>query len=210
VTGHAHSPIQVDEVLLYNTCGGCADCFALLFSRYFRQVFAISFRILRDRSEAEDILQEVFLDIYLQRERFDPTRGSVRTWVLQFAYFKSLLRRRYLQIRRFYSAEELLQAQELRANTSADVLGMNSSEWGCCVEKGLGALGSKQRQAIELVHFGGHTLQETSEIMGETLANTRNHYYRGMKALRTFFNVELAERKFEGMVPIKNAYPMQS
>ena len=210
MTDHAHSSSLADEVLLYNTCEGCADCFALLFHRYFRQVFAIAFRILRDRSEAEDILQDVFSDIYLQRERFDPARGSVKTWVLQFAYFKSLLRRRYLQIRQYYSAEELLRTQELRANTAPDLLGMNSSEWAYYVEKGVGALNSKQRQAIELVHFGGHTLLETSEIMRETLANTRNHYYRGMKALRTFFNVELAAVKSRGMVTDKNVYPVQS
>jgi RNA polymerase sigma-70 factor (ECF subfamily) len=80
--------------LLRHVGEGCNDCFALLFHRYCRQAFSVSFRILRDRSETEDILQEVFLAIYLQLERFDPARGTVRTWILQFAYFKALLRRR--------------------------------------------------------------------------------------------------------------------
>ena len=47
----------------------------------------------------------------------------------------------------------------------------------------------KQRQVMELVHFEGYTLQETSEIVRETLTNTRNYYYRGLKALRTFLRV---------------------
>jgi RNA polymerase sigma-70 factor, ECF subfamily len=58
-------------------------CAAL--SSLFRQVFALAFKILLERSEAEDILQEVFLAIFLQRERFDPAKGSVKTWILQFA-----------------------------------------------------------------------------------------------------------------------------
>src|SRR5713226_5788788 len=110
---HQHPEPLADDRLLGNIGQGCSDCFALLFHRYFRQVFAVSFKIVRDRAEAEDILQEVFLSIYLQQERFDPSRGSVRTWILQFAYFKSLLRRRYLHIRNFYKHEEVSEAREI-------------------------------------------------------------------------------------------------
>jgi DNA-directed RNA polymerase specialized sigma24 family protein len=99
---HEHFDSLADDDLLRNIVQGCTDCFALLFHRYCRQVFSVSFRIIRDKPETEDILQEVFLSIFLQQERYDPARGSIRTWILQFAYFKSLLRRRYLRIRHFY------------------------------------------------------------------------------------------------------------
>ena len=91
---------------------GCPDCFASLFRRYFHPVYALAYRVLRDRAEAEDLVQEVFLAIYVQQKRFDSARGSVRTWILQFAYFKALLRRRYLRIRKFYKQEELREAME--------------------------------------------------------------------------------------------------
>ena len=99
---HEHLASLADDELLRKIGQGCADCFGILFHRYCRQVFSVSYRILRDKSETEDILQEVFLSIYLQQEKYDPARGSVRTWILQFAYFKALLRRRYLRIRNFY------------------------------------------------------------------------------------------------------------
>jgi RNA polymerase sigma-70 factor, ECF subfamily len=182
---HPHREPMTDEQLLGNIAQRCQDCFALLFGRYFRAVLGIAFKILRDHAEAEDILQEVFLAIYLQQERFDPAKGAVRTWVLQFAYFKSLLRRRYLSIRRFYQQEELSAAGELRAEVSFErIFGLNAADLASYVEAGLALLPPQQRQAIELVHFEGHTLQEVSELMRESLANTRNIYYRGMKRLR--------------------------
>jgi len=182
---HQHREPIADEQLLDNIAQRCQECFGLLFGRYFRPVLGIAFKILRDHAEAEDIMQEVFLAIYLQQERFDPAKGTVRTWVLQFAYFKSLLRRRYLSIRRFYQQEEIAAVGELRAEVSFErIFGLNAADLAGYVEAGLSSLPVHQRQAIELVHFEGRTLQEVSELMRESLANTRNIYYRGMKRLR--------------------------
>ena len=194
---HEHCESLADDELLRNMGQGCSDCFALLFHRYFRQVFAVSFRILRDKSEAEEILQEVFLSIYSQQERFDPARGTVRTWILQFAYFKSLLRRRYLRIRTLHAEEEACEAREIRRACSPEPYRMSPVERARCVETAIAALNRKQRQVIELVHFEGCTLRESSEILGETLANTRNYYYRGLKALRAFLNEPPEPRKAE-------------
>lgn len=192
---HGHPASLADDELLQSIGRGCTDCFALLFHRYCRQVFSVSFRILRDKSETEDVLQEVFLSIYLQQEKYDPARGSVRTWILQFAYFKALLRRRYLRIRNFYKQEEASEATQTRRETSAELHGMTPAEWARYVESGIATLNPKQRRIIELVHFEGYTLQETSEIARESLANTRNYYYRGLKALRNFLNAETALKK---------------
>src|SRR5438046_982207 len=194
---HEHFDSLADDKLLRNIVQGCTDCFALLFHRYCRQVFSVSFRIIRDKAETEDILQEVFLSIYLQQERYDPSRGSVRTWILQFAYFKSLLRRRYLRVRHFYNEEELAETREMRGSETSDLMGMSPTEWARYVETGIGTLGIKQRRVIELVHFDGYTLQEASEILRESLANTRNLYYRGLKELRGFLSGKAALKKVQ-------------
>jgi RNA polymerase sigma-70 factor (ECF subfamily) len=76
---HEHREGLTDIELLRYIGDGCSDCFTLLFHRYFRQVFSLANRIIRDRAEAEEVLQEVFLAVYLLQERFDPARGSVRT-----------------------------------------------------------------------------------------------------------------------------------
>ena len=190
MSDHEHLASLADDELLRKIGRGCTDSFGVLFHRYCRQVFSVSFRILRDKSETEDILQEVFLSIYLQQEKYDPARGSVRTWILQFAYFKALLRRRYLRIRNFYKQEEASEANETRRVPSAELHGMTSAEWAHYVESGIAELNPKQRRVIELVHFEGYTLQEVSEIVRESLPNTRNYYYRGLKALRSSLKVE--------------------
>ena len=103
-----------------------------MFHRYCGQVFSVSFRILRDKAETEDILHEVFLAIYLQQERFDSSKGSVRTWILQFDYFKALLRRRrrrYLKIRNFYQQEEISEAREPRRMKTSEFFGMSAVQW---------------------------------------------------------------------------------
>lgn len=204
-------PVKDDD-LLRNIGEGCTECFTLLFHRYCRQVFCVSYRILHDRAETEDILQEVFLSIYLQQERFDRTRGSVRTWILQFAYFKALLRRRYLSIRNFYKYEETSEAREVRSTKSSELLGMSPSEWARYVETGTASLGQKQRQVIELVHFEGYTLREAAQVLGETLANTRNYYYRGLKALRAFLSERSPLRKAQEDIVLErhDAYRFES
>src|SRR5258708_8946802 len=90
---HQHVGLVTDEALLHNIAHGCEDCFDLLFLRFFRSVLNMAFKIIRDRSEAEDVVQEVFLSIHEQRERFDPSVGTARTSGLQLSYFKSLKRR---------------------------------------------------------------------------------------------------------------------
>jgi RNA polymerase sigma-70 factor (ECF subfamily) len=209
---HEHRQFLVDEDLLSNISQGCSDCFALLFHRYCRQVFSVSFRILRDRAETEDILQDVFLAIYLHQERFDPTRGSVRTWILQFAYFKALVRRRYLNIRNFYKQEEVSEARHSRRVPSFELLGMTATEWTRYVETGIATLTAKQRQVIELVHFEGCTLQEAAENARESLANTRNYYYRGLKALRLVLKTRSALEKTNESIILErdNAYRFES
>jgi Sigma-70 region 2 len=70
MAGHQHAGLLSDEALLHNVAHGCEDCFDLLFLRFFRPTLRLAFRILRNRSEAEDIVQEVFPAMHQQRERF--------------------------------------------------------------------------------------------------------------------------------------------
>jgi RNA polymerase sigma-70 factor (ECF subfamily) len=181
-----------DAVLLADMCAGCRDCFADLFRRYYGAVFASAYKILRDRSEAEDVAQEVFLSILQKREQYDPCRGQVKTWILTFAHFKALRRRRYLLLRRCYALDDLENMDEKRLHPRWKACRMSSMEWTQFVENGLAALTSRQKRTIELIHFEGYTLVEVSLIMGEGLSNIKNHYYRGMRILKEF--LKAAER----------------
>ncbi len=189
MAGHQHVGLLTDEALLHNIAHGCEDCFDLLFLRFFRPVLNMAFKIIRDRSEAEDVVQEVFLSIHEQRERFDPSVGTARTWVLQFGYYKSLKRRTYLWNRQFY-APHVDEAGDGRdpALVQPEFI-QRSIEEKEIVEQGLGSLSPAQRRIMELLHFEGHTLREISQMEGKELGAIRNSYYRGLKALKTVLSV---------------------
>lgn len=178
---HAHRDASEDADLLLAARDGCETCFEALFVRYWKLVYAIAWKILRQRSDAEDIVQDVFLILYLQSSKYDPSRGSVKAWIAQFAHFKALIRRRYIQTRGLKNLDELTEFESglLRFGTSEGIL-----ERAAFVEECLGGLNPRQRRTVELVHFEGRTLLETAAVLNESLANTRNLYYRAMQTMR--------------------------
>jgi len=178
---HIHSDCADDLVLIQALQEGCEKCFDVLFARYCKLVFAIAWKILRERTDAEDIVQEVFLTMYLQRDRYESSRGSVKTWISQFAHFKALMKRRYIQTRELVNFDE---SSEFESGLKRFTALQGVLERAAFVEECLAVLNPRQRRTIELVHFDGYTLMETAAVLKQSLANTRNIYYRGMKALR--------------------------
>src|SRR5213080_3275662 len=87
-----------DDELMRQVADGSAEALGLLHRRFARVIFGLAVQSL-DRAAAEDLVQDVFLAVWRNARRFDPERGSVRTWVLQIAHFRLLneLRRRSRQ-----------------------------------------------------------------------------------------------------------------
>lgn len=170
-----------DAALIRSLQDGCEHSFEVLFARYWKLVFAIAWKTLRQRSEAEDVVQDVFFTIYQHSERYDPSRASVRTWIAQFAHFKALARRKALRAAAADNLDELKEFESglLRFGRAEGVL-----ERAAFVEQCLSILNPRQRRTLELVHLDGYTLTEAAMILKQSLANTRNLYYRGINTLR--------------------------
>ena len=164
---------------------GRSDALGILFDRYYRLVFDVAQRILRDRGEAEDLMQDVFIELYKKADLYDPKKGSVKVWILQYAYHRSFNRRKYLALRSFYdtSPTTALAHLELTGEQSSRQR-MTAEEWQTVLKSGMKELSAKERQIIELVAFEGLTVREASERMRESYVNSRNHYYRGLKKLK--------------------------
>jgi RNA polymerase sigma-70 factor (ECF subfamily) len=96
-----------DDQLMVELQSGVNDALAVLFERYNRLVFSVALKILRDRGEAEDVTQNVFLEIFRSVAQFDPARGSLKVWLLQYAYHRAINRKQYLNARSFYSQEDV-------------------------------------------------------------------------------------------------------
>jgi RNA polymerase sigma-70 factor (ECF subfamily) len=187
-----------DAMLLAEVCSGCRTCFSQLFMRYYSNVLVCVLQVLRDRTEAEDIAQEVFISILQKRAYYDASRGSVKTWIITIAHFKALQRRRYLNHHRFNALSEVDDLDQCPVLPRWQTYGMGPFERARFLETGLGRLSPQQRQAIELIHFEGYTLNEAAHLMREGLSNIKNLYYRGMRTLRDFLNTAQASNSNYG------------
>lgn len=176
-----------DEELMERLKQGHQDALALLFDRYYRLVLSVALKILRDPGEAEDLMQEVFLEIYRNAGAFDPQKGAAKTWLLQYAYHRSLNRRQYLNVRRYYDQRQIAELEATEPHYSLNGRdGLTDQERARVITQALSTLNEKQRRTLELACFQGLLLSEIAERMKESLPNVRHHYYRGLKKLKAF------------------------
>src|SRR5260370_37293337 len=97
---YGESVLLSDELLMVHLGQGHSDALAVLFDRYHRLVLNVALRILRDTGEAEDLMQSVFLQIFHTAAHFDPTKGTTKACILQYAYHLSFNMSDYLNIHR--------------------------------------------------------------------------------------------------------------
>jgi RNA polymerase sigma-70 factor (ECF subfamily) len=175
-----------DEDLMQALRIGCNDALAMLFERHSPLVFRIARAILRDDGEAEETVQRVFLDVFKAVNQFNPDRGSFKTWLLQYAYHRSINRRQHLESNRFYSRDELNELTPAELFYSpGHLLCLPPQEVACLVEQVLATLESRQREVIELTYFEGFTAEEIAKKTGDTPSSVRHNLYRGLAKLRT-------------------------
>jgi RNA polymerase sigma-70 factor, ECF subfamily len=173
-----------DEQLMSCLQNGQSDALAALFDRYQKLVLSIALKIVRDPGEAEDVTQIVFLDIYRAVAQFDPAKGSTKVWLMQYAYHRALNRRQHLQGREFYKSTELEEVDNRPVEARA-TFGLSSSETNELVRKSLATLPAEQRSVIEMASYEGLNMREIAERTGDSFANVRHHYYRGLRRLRS-------------------------
>ena len=187
----AESPAKIlevaDETILGRIHVGDREALAVLFRRYAHPIRNIGRRILRDRGEADDLVQEVFLYIHRKSVLFDSTKGSARSWIVQVAYTQAFLRRRHLKSHGFYLSAIADKPPETEYRT---FLG---AEYDRTVEGVFGRIGwrkvletltAEQRETLRLHFFEGYTFGEIAEKLGQSYANIRHHHYRGLEKLR--------------------------
>ncbi len=111
-----------DETLMAMLRNGGQDAIGCLFRRHARAIHAVGKRVLRDAAEAEDLVQEVFLYVFVKRDLYDSSKGSARSWLFQIAYTQAFLRRRKLRSLGLYEAisEENCNSHPLQLRLRSD------------------------------------------------------------------------------------------
>lgn len=178
------TPHSSDEEAMVRVQAGDAVALHVLFDRYSRLVLRISFRILHDYGEAEEIVQDAFFCVYRKASLFDPSKGTAKSWIVQIAFRQALDRRAFLKRRGFYLGANIGALDDiLLGETDLDrEIGAKVSR--VQLEKAFEELPEMQRRTIELFYFEGLELREISEKLNETLENVRHYYYRGLAKLR--------------------------
>lgn len=203
--GKKQQPIEAetsDELLMAHVCRGDTDALASLFRRYASVVRGLAYRVLRDTSEADDLLQDIFLLVHRLCGTFDGSKGSARFWILQMTYRRAISRRRYLTSRHFYTHVDLDQAAKRLGDSEGGSRGPESSmndrlDRTEALQSCFTGLSDSQRQTLHLFFFEGYTFEEIAARLGQTVGNARNHYYRGLEKLR--------KQIFAGKLPGKEA-----
>ena len=184
-----------DESLMTHLQAGHADVLAIIFDRYYRLILSVAMKILRDVGEAEDLMQTVFLEIFRSAAQFDPSRGTLKVWILQYAYHRGMSRRQHLNIRNFYKNSDIGELH--RELLPADVMHFNNQEIRQLVTQALGSLNETQSRVLKLAYFEGLSLKEIADRTNDSLGNVRHHYYRGLNRLRAVIRNEPAKEKLQ-------------
>jgi RNA polymerase sigma-70 factor (ECF subfamily) len=177
-----------DEALIVSVCAGDREALACLFRRYARLVRSVGFKILRDDSEADDLLQDVFLFIHQKSAVFESSRSSARSWIVAMAYQRAIDRRRYLVSRHFYNQVDLEDVgNELSSPGTMARRYENSIEEvleRIGLRKLFGVLSEIQRQTLGLHLLEGYSFEEIALKLDQTRGNVKHHYFRGLEKLR--------------------------
>ena len=188
-SGNINSAVEPsDEALMTRVSGGDKEALACVFRRYARLVRAVGYKILRDDSEADDLLQDVFLFIHQKSTVFNSSKSSARSWIVQMAYHRAIDRRRYLDSRHFYTQVDL---EDVGNELSGP--GARAGRYATSIEEVLGRIGLHkvfavlseiQSQTLGLHLLDGYTFEEIAVKLDQTRGNVKHHYFRGLEQLR--------------------------
>jgi RNA polymerase sigma-70 factor (ECF subfamily) len=178
-----------DEVLIGRIANGDRLAMQVLFARHHVRVFRFVVRLVRNESTAEDLISDVFLDVWRQAGRFEG-RSAVSTWLLSIARFKALsaLRRR---------PDEVLDEETAGAieDPSDDPeISLEKKDKSVLIRQCLTGLSAEHREIIDLVYYHEKSVEEVAEIVGipENTVKTRMFYAR--KKLAELLKVAGIER----------------
>jgi RNA polymerase sigma-70 factor (ECF subfamily) len=158
--------------------------FEVFYDRHGGAAFSLAYRIVGDRTAAEDVAQEAFLSIWRSGARYDRARGSVRSWTLGIVRNRaidSLRRDAGRPVKVAFEPDELLEKQPSGELTDAEALRRETARE---LRGAIDELPGDQSKVIQLAYFGGFTHSEISEMLGEPLGTIKGRMRLGLEKIR--------------------------
>jgi RNA polymerase sigma-70 factor, ECF subfamily len=183
------NPALSDEVLIGRIANGDRLAMQVLYARHHVRVFRFVLRLVREEATAEDLISEVFLDVWRQAGRFEG-RSAVSTWLLAIARFKALtvLRRKPEQ----EMDEDTAAAIEDTSDTP-DVT-LEKKEKSEVIRQCLTSLSAEHREIIDLVYYHEKSVEEVAEIVGIPQATVKTRMFYARKKLAELLKAQGIER----------------
>ncbi len=184
---HVTPPVPSDAELMTAIARAEAGAFERLYERYAPIVFATCLRIVRDRAEAEDLLEEVFWEIWVRRDRYDASRSSPLSYLLTLARSRALDRLRFRRRRAGVWIEVRDADRDALATASGGATPFEDAaaeQQRIAIQRALDELPAPHRRAVEMNFFEGLSHREISERLGDPLGTVKTRIRQGLLTLR--------------------------
>ena len=182
-----------EAALIQGVAGGDERAFASLYDRYSPILFGLLLRILHSRAEAEDVLQEVFLQVWQQARSFDAARGRAFTWLVTLARSRAIDRLRALDSRERAARRSAEDAPpQTDGEEAADDAALREERAGV-VREALAELPEEQRQVLLLAYLEGMSQSEIAAAKGQPLGTVKTRTRAGLRRLSELLRARLGE-----------------
>lgn len=172
-----------DQSALGRIARGDQSALAELYDRHARLVFSLALRILQNRADAEDVVQDVFTQVWAQATRYDTARGEVAAWMLMMARTRAIDRLRSRNLRP-ETASDARVVEEVPDATARQDLQLLSAEQVESLQDALNVLPVAQRVALELAYYEGLTHAEIADRLSEPLGTVKTRIRQAVIKLR--------------------------
>ena len=175
--------------LLRQVARGDDAAFAALYDKLSPRIFGLAKRVLRDPAQAEEMAQEVLIEVWRSANRFDPARGSGLSWVLTIAHRRTVDRVRSEQA----SADRTRRVASVSAQVPYDEVAdrVQTRLERQQVRRCLDGLTDLQREAITMAYYGGHTYRQVADLLEIALPTIKTRMRDGLIRLRDCLSVEV-------------------
>jgi len=189
---NADLQLEAEVALLQKVARGDRRSFEELYQRFSGVLFSTAYRVLNNQEAAEDVLQDVFVQIWEKAPLYDPARGKPMTWAVTLTRNKSIDRLRSTQ-RRSRLQDDFQQEsdsfEKFDDRNSFELV--SAGETNDLVREVMKKLSTDQREAIELAFFSSMTQIEIAERLGEPLGTIKARIRRGMMRLRELLSLKI-------------------
>ena len=162
------------------------DALAEAFRRHSGSVFAVANQVLHDEGTAREITHDAFVHLWHRPESFDPDRGSLRSFLLNFSHSRAIDRLRANRRRQRREEQDAMTTASSEYDLEQEVMRLSMAS---TLRDAVGELPANERQAIELAYFGGYTYREVAGLLNVALGTIKTRIRDGLIRMRDCMGV---------------------